>query len=204
MKHSITAAVLTAGMALGAGQAVAATLGLTTEAPTLSSSSAFIDYLEFAPDGDLSNFGAEVDSTDGVSPNGFIEIGFGVGFSLADPTTGLSGGFDIFDEDGFFLGGDLFAVGFAEDVIELQFDNLSGSGAGLFGTSVLALIAFDNPLGANPLGSLVDGEFYSASVTISNVATSASTVAPIPLPAGLPLMLTGLASIVLLRRRGKA
>lgn len=202
MKHYITAAVLAAGMALGAGQAVAATLGLTTEAPILSSSTAFIDYLEFAPDGDLSTFGAEVDFTDGVSPNGFTEIGFGIGFSLADPTTGLSGGFDIFDEDGFFLGGDLFAVGFIEDVIELQFNNLSGSGAGSFGTSVLALITFDDPLGANPFASLFDGDSLGASITISDVASS--TVAPIPVPAGLPLLLTGLGGIVLLRRRNKA
>ena len=140
--------------------------------------------------------------TDGVSPNGFTEIGFGIGFSLADPTTGLSGGFDIFDEDGFFLGGDLFAVGYTENVIELQFDNLSGSSAGLFDTSVLALIALDDPVGADPFASLFDGDSLGASITVSNVATS--TVAPIPLPTSLPLLLAGLGSIALLRIRTKS
>jgi hypothetical protein len=191
MKHFITAAMVAAGTVLGAGQATAATLGLTTEAPSLSASEAFIDYFEFGTDGDLSTFGAEVDATDGVSPAGFTEIGFGIGFGFADPTNGATGGFDVFDEDGLYLTGDLLAVGFDEDVIELQFGNLSGSGAGFFGSSVLALIAFDDPLGANPFASLVDGDSLGASVTISNVAD----VAPIPLPASVLFLLGGLASI---------
>jgi hypothetical protein len=169
---------------------------------SLSSSTAFIDYLEFAPDGDLSTFGAQVDFTDGVSPTGFTEIGFGIGFLLADPTTGATGGFDIFDEDGLFLDGELLAVGFTEDVIGLQFGNLGGSNASSFGSSVLASIAFDDALGANPFDGFVDGEYYGASITTSNVADA--TVAPVPLPAGLPLLLTSLGGIVLLRRRRKA
>lgn len=188
MKHFITAAVVTAGTVLGAQQVAAATLGLTTEAPSLTASAAFIDYFEFGPDGDLSTFGALVDSTDGVSPVGFTEIGFGIGFALADPTTGATGGLDVFDDDGLFLAGDLLAVGLVEDVIEFQFGNLSGSGAGSFGSSVLALIAFDDSLGANPFASLVDGDSLGASVTISNVA-------PIPLPASVLLLLGGLVSI---------
>lgn len=188
MKHFITAAVVTAGTVLGAQEVAAATLGLRTEAPSLATSAAFIDYFEFGPDGDLSTFGALVDSTDGVSPVGFTEIGFGIGVALADPTTGATGGFDVFDEDGLFLAGDLLAVGFVEDVIEFQFGNLSGSGAGSFGSSVLALIAFDDPLGANPFASLVDSDSLGASVTISNVA-------PIPLPASVLLLLGGLVSI---------
>ena len=202
MKHYFATALMAAGVPLGAGQAVAATLGLTTEAPTRSSSMAFIDYLEFGTDGDLSTFGAEVDATDGVSPVGFTEIGFGIGFSLADPTTGATGGFDVFDEDGLFLAGDVLAVGFTEDVIELQFGNLNGSGVGSFGSSVLAQIAFDDPIGANPFESFVDGEFYSASITISSVGDD--SVAPIPLPAGLPLLLVGMGGMALLRRRSKA
>jgi len=181
------------------GTSSAATLGLTTEAPSLSSSTAFIDYFEFAPDGDLSNFGAEVDFIDGVSPVGFTEIGFGIGYSLSDPTGDFNGGFDIFDEDGEFLAGDLLAVGFTEDVIELQFGNLSGSGTGSFGSSVLALISLDDPLGTNPFSLLVDGDSLGASISFSSVADT--SVAPIPLPAGLPLLLTSLGGIALLRRR---
>ena len=57
-------------------------------------------------------------------------VGLLSGHTLADPTTGLTGGFGAFDEDGFFLGGGLFAIGLTEDVIKLQTNNLSGSAAG--------------------------------------------------------------------------
>lgn len=169
----------------------AATLGLSTESPTLGASFASIDYLEFGSDGDLSTFGAEVDFTDGISSVGITEIGFGMGFSLIDPTVGATSGFDVFNEDGLFLAGDLIAVGFTENIIELQFANLSGLGSGSFGSSVLALITFDDALGPNPFVSLIDGEFYTASVSISNVANISS----VPLPAALPLFLSALVGL---------
>ena len=174
-----------------------ASLGLNTGLPTLKSSAAFIDYLEFGPDGDLSTFGAEVDFVDGVSPMGFTELSFGVGFALADPTVGATGGFDIFDDNGLFLGGDLFAVGFVEDVIELQFDQLIGNGAGNFGSSVLVQVMFDAPLGTNPFASLVDGNFYSASVRVLNVVD----ISTVPEPAVFPLLLSALVGTGWLRRR---
>lgn len=195
MKPIIAAAVLAAGTVFAGGQSTAATLGLTTEAPSLSASMAFIDYFDFGLDGELFTDIPEVDGLNGVAPNGFTTIDFVVGLSTADPTDTSDfafGGFlDISDEDGQFLVGDLLAIGFEENVIELQFDNLSGSGAGAFGSSVLALIAFDDPLGANPFAALVDGDSLGASITVSNVAD----VAPIPLPASVLLLLGGLASI---------
>lgn len=200
MKNRFFSAILLAGaLALSVPTfSFAASLGLTTVAPTLKAGLATIDYLEFGPDGDLSTFGAEVDFTDGVSPVGLTEIGFGVGFSLTNPTLGATGGFDIFDEDGFFLGGDLIAVGFSNDVIELQFGNLMGAGAGSFGASVLALIAFDDQLGPDPFASLVDGEFYPASITVSNVR---AVDAAVPEPATLLLVLTALAGSGWIGRR---
>ncbi|MEO9514404.1 MAG: hypothetical protein ABJH45_21575 [Paracoccaceae bacterium] len=176
----------------------AATLGLTTEAPSLSSSTAIIDFLDIDPDGDLSTFGAEVDATESVTSVGFTEIGFGVGYALANPIGDFSGGFDIFDGNGEFLAGDLLAVGFAEDVIEFQFGNLTGSGARDFGSSVLALIAFDDPLGLSPFDGFFDSDSLSASITISNVVDTSP--AQVPLPAGLPLILTGFGGLLLLRR----
>lgn len=173
-------------------------LGLNTGLPMLEASFAFVDYLEFGPDGDLSAFGAEVDFTDGVSPVGFTEIGFGVGFLLTDPTSGATGGFDVFDDNGLYLAGNLIAVGFSDDLIELQFDSLFGAGAGNFGSSVLASIYFDDVLGPNPFASLVDGDFYTASITLSNVADNVSSV---PIPATLPLFLSGLCFLGWIRRR---
>lgn len=195
MNNHITAACLAAAALFGAGPATAATLGLTTEAPSLSASGAVIDFFDFGTDGELLTNIPEVDGVDGVSPIGFTTIDFVVGFSTADPSDTSDfafGGFiDISDEDGQFLVGDLAAIGFVEDVIELWFNNLSGSGAGSFGSSVLALVAFDDPLGADPFASLVDGDSLEASITVSNVAD----VAPIPLPASMLFLLGGLLSL---------
>ena len=180
--------------------AQASMLGLDTEPPTIESSFAVIDYFEFLSDGDLSTFGAVVDFVDGVSPNGLTEIGFGVGFDLSNPTVGATGGFDVFDQNGLFLGGNLEAVGFSGDLIEFQFGSLVGAAAGSFNTSVLMVIAFDDALGPNPFDVLVDGSFYDASVSISNVRETSQ----VPVPATLPLILAALVALLWTGRRREA
>lgn len=181
--------------------ASATSLGLSTESPIVESSFALVDYFEFGADGDLSAFGAEVDFVDGVSPVGLSEIGFGLGFSLAGPTAGATGGFDVFDQNGLFLAGDLAAVGFVDDIIELQYTNLSGSAAGDFGSSVLAIVAFDDALGTNPFDALVDGQSYVASISISRVVPAVSVPAPGTLWLILPLVLGGRGLFRALRQR---
>ncbi len=179
--------------------ATAASLGLTTQSPTLGSSFAFVDYLEFGGDGDLSSFFNSIDSSSGVTPVGFSDLSFGVGFPLATPTIGATGFFDIFDDNGQFLAGDLLAVGFTEDVIELQFNNLIGSVAGSFGSSVLALITFDDSLGPNPFNTFLDGDFYTASVSISNVVNENTNA--VPEPNILALLFISLVGMFLYRRK---
>lgn len=176
--------------------ATAASLGLTTQSPTLGSSFAIVDYLEFGGDGILLSFGSAIDSSSGVSPVGVTDLTFDASFPLLTPTSGATGFFDIFDA-GFsnhFLGGDLLAVGFTTDVIELQFDNLIGSASGSFGSSVLALVTFFDPLGPNPFDSFVDGNSYFASVSISNVVT-------VPEPSVLALLLISLIGMSFYRRK---
>ena len=91
------------------------------------------------------------------------------------------------------------AVGFTEDVIEFEFGNLTGNGVGDFGSSVLAIIAFDDPLGMNPFDGFFDGDSLGASITISNVVDT--SVAPVPLPAGFPLLLGGIGILGFARSR---
>ncbi len=176
--------------------ATAALLGLTTQNPTLGSSSVSIDYLEFGGDGDLSSLFNSIDLSSGVTPVGQAALYFSVGFPLATPTIGATGFFDIFDDNGQFLAGDLLAVGFTEGVIELQFNNLIGSAAGSFGNSVLALINFDDPLGANPFNAFLDGNIYTASVSISNVVINEA-----PEPHILALFVSGFIGILLYYQR---
>ena len=199
MKSFLASTLVAAGFALSAGAASAATLGLTTEAPTIEASFAVVDFFDLDPDGDLSTFDAEVDFTDEVSLTDPAFISFGFGYSLADPTDGPTGGFDIFEDFGFSLAlsGDLEQVGFFTDTIELLFGSLTGSAAGSFGSQALMTIIFDDPLGDNPFDAFVDGEIYNASISVSSVAAPAV----IPLPAGLPLLLTGLLGLGSVRRR---
>ena len=174
--------------------AKAATLGLTTQNPSVGSSSTLIDYFEFGTDGDLSSFGGLIDISNGLSPLGHTEFSLGIGFSLIDPVNGASGGFDITDENGLFLAGDLAAVGFTENVIEFQFNHLTGPAANNFGSSVLMLISFADQLGANPFAALLDGNFYEASINIASVVT-------VPEPQTVTLSALALALMTFSRRK---
>lgn len=172
-------------------------LGLDTEAPFIRSSLASIDYLDFSPDGDLSTFGSVVDFTDGISPNGLSKIGFGVGFDLSFPTIGATGGFDIFDQNGLFLGGDIKALGFTDNIIQFQFGSLVGSANADFGSSILMTITFSDSLGANPFNSFVDGESYAASISLSRVTA-------VPEPPSLGLVMSTFLMMLMARRLGSS
>ncbi len=199
MKLKFYCALLVIALFLsGTFTATATTLGLTTGNPTLESNFTIIDYLESGSDGDLSSFFNSIDSSNGVTPVAPTDLSFSAAFPLATPTIGATGFFDIFDDNGQFLAGDLFAVGFTEDVIELQFNNLIGSAAGSFGNSVLALVTFDDSLGANPFNSLTDGDFYTASVSISNVVS-----ATVFEPNILALFAIGFIGLLVYRRSNK-
>jgi len=133
-----------------------------------------------------------VDGADGVAPDGDTALNFAIGYDLADPTGSFFGGFGILDESGEFLRGDVIAVGYTENVVEFQFGNLEGAAANEFGASVLMEIMFSDPLGDNPFASFADATLYRAAITVSDVA-------PIPLPAGLPLLLSALGGAFVLR-----
>ena len=198
MKNSL----LAAGFVLcGAMGAQAASLGLDTTDPVLTVDPANVTFSDLFGEGDLSMFDLVTDIS-GLTTNGDVTLGFGVGFDLIDPTMALSGGFDLSDDDGLLLSGNLTATGFGDDVIELQFDSLSGSATGAFSDMVLLEIVFDPADGLSdaPFGNLEDLTTYMATVTLSNVGD----LAPIPLPAGLPLLVVALGGFGWLRARQRA
>lgn len=175
----------------------ATTLGLEKGSPSLSSGAALIDYLEFGTDGDLSVFGVLVEEASEVPPSGVAEIGFGVGFLRDSPIGNATGGFDIFDDEGLFLGGDLIAIGFQENTLELQFSNLVGAGSKFFDLSVLMVLEFADSLGSNPLTSLVDGEAYLATISLFNVRNASA----IPTPGTLSLAILALFGLSWLQKK---
>lgn len=185
--------------------AQAATLGLATSAPTVGARGV-VDYLEFADEGDLSMFGANVFVSSLTTLDvASARLGFGVGFDLSDPEANASGGFVILDDLGLYLSGDLAALGFRgfrsdDGIVELQFGNLMGRGASEWTDTLLMNVIFDG-VGGSPFTSFVDGEFYDVEIGMFAVV---SDVSEIPLPAGAWLLLGGLVLLVATKReRGR-
>lgn len=186
------------GAALAAPVAEAAFLNLPTAPPRVVASDATLDYLTFGPDGDLSTFGAVVDSTEGVTLAGTAELSLGAGYALADPAGTATGGFDLFDANGLVLDGELARVGFSESlvtalepgVLEFEFVNLGGPAASAFGPSVLMTVAFADPIGPNVFANLVDGTAYDASLSVAHV---------VPLPGAALLLASALAGLGIVR-----
>jgi len=181
---------------------MAASLGLTTEDPTLEASSVYVDFNEFPGGfGDLVFFGAAIDYSSEASLSNLATIDFLGSFSLTDPTDLPFGYVDFFDGSlNNQLTGDLVDVGYTTDTIELLFSSLAGPAAGEFGTQILMSIFFDDQLGDNPFSALVDGESYMASISVSNVASTAV----VPVPMGLPLLLSAFIGLGWASRRGDA
>lgn len=181
-----------------AGLIGALAIGTSVSAATLTSSVVDVEYAEpFAGEGELSVVLADVDGFTGSAPDGLATLDIVAGFGTADPMNisdlAFSGFIDVSDDNGRFLVGDLASISFGTDLIELGFNNLTGSSAASYGSSIIAQISFDDTLGANPFSAFVDGELYGASVNIS------SSVAPVPLPTGLPLLLISLGGLSVLR-----
>lgn len=182
-------------LSLASLSAQAATLGLTTSAPTVGAEGV-VDYLEFGSDGDLSMFGAPVFTSSLTTIGAGAEVGFGIGFSLSDPEIGASGGFEIYDDQGLYLSGDLLALGFREyrtfdGLIELHFGSLTGRGVSEWTETLLMTVMFDGA-GEDVFGSFFDGDFYDVDIGIFAVHSDQSPPSPIPLPASAFLLFAGL------------
>lgn len=189
-----------AGMAVAvitAGNAFAGVFPVTATDPSVSATPVDVDIVNLGSSIDL--FGLfDISSSSGIMPNGLAAGDFLLTLDTVDPSFSF-GDFTIDDDDGLFLSGDLSDFTTSDDLIEVLFENVNGSAAGDFGSSVLASIAFNSAVG-DPLG--LDG-IFDATVTFSAVDTG---VAPIPLPAALPMLAGGLGLIgfVGMRRKRKA
>ena len=199
---------LAVGLTVFGASAQAASLGLPTSAPTIGASGT-VDYLEFGSDGDLSLFGAAVDVSSLTSVDvATAELDFGVGFDLADPLADASGGFSVTDQFGTYLAGDLWYVGsrplgVARSVIEFQFGNLTGRGAGEWTQTALMNVIFSD-LGSDPFAGFVDGGFHDVEIGVFAVVGTYDDPtldpAPVPLPAAGWMLFAAAALLAALRR----
>lgn len=195
MKTLLSALAIGLAAFTAADQADASPLNVITDAPFIDMPLGTADFLETGGIGDLSILGAEGVSFD-LSPTGTLLFDIFVDFDTTDPYATANGSFFSMDDDGAFLDGTLLQAGFADDILQLLFGDLTGSAAGEFGPFVLIELEFFDPFpGIDPLRNLADGTAY-------DVAAVLSSVAPIPVPAALPLLAGALGGLVLLRRRG--
>lgn len=122
-------------------------------------------------------------------------------YETADPLGTAFGTLQIEIDDGFSptlgLIGDLAEVGFLENQIQLSFGVFGGSHAADFGSTVLVVLDFHDPLGPDPFAALVDNNAYDATVTISAIQSDAA----VPLPNSVLMLGSALGLIGLLRAR---
>jgi hypothetical protein len=194
---TFAAAALLAGAVLAA-PASAASLGLTID-PTISISGSA------QAENDPSFIGFNVTSTGGLAGAGFGGDPAPLDLSLFDFAAGpVPGGaeFAVSDVAPVLTSAALIATAASsdaavdgDDVIELLFGSLGGSAAGAFGER--ALVTLVGEFGEDPFG------IGFAFTPVAFSANPVTTPAPIPLPAGLPLILTGLGALGALRLAGR-
>lgn len=145
--------------------------------------------------------GGTVSSTTDITLSGPAFIELFLDFDVAD-TADFGGSFCVYT-NAFCAGADEVVsggateLGFAENQIQILFNGLTGSDSGLFPGGSLATITFLDAIGADPLGSLQDGQSYRVSIALSGAA-------PIPLPGAALFLITGLgaAGAARLRKKG--
>lgn len=128
-------------------------------------------------------------------------VDLAVNYGLDDPAGTIEGALSVYAEDDatseLLFGGGLSAFGTDGEIVQFAFDDADGTTGGL-PASVLVELIFDAGLPADdPLSGLSDGQTYAVTGSIENIA-------PIPLPATLPLVGGGLLALVGLGRRRRA
>lgn len=154
------------------------------------------EFVSFGGYGDFVGFDAPA-TGQGFVANGDLLADLSLSFDLADPYADTMGFFSLREGTDLRLDGVLGSITAGTDMLSLMFTDLTGDLASVFGDGLSVQMFFFDMLGDDPLAALMDGGSYEFTYLVEGV----SQPAPIPLPAGGLLLLSGLGLIALRKKR---